>query len=48
MAIKFLEYYKLQYNKILLVSHNQSIINTFDNRIVIKRDSKNGNSITYN
>jgi len=48
MAIKLLEYYKLQYNKILLVSHNQSIINTFDNRIVIKRDMKNGNSITYN
>jgi DNA repair exonuclease SbcCD nuclease subunit len=48
MAIKLLEYYKLQYNKILLVSHNQSIINTFDNRIVIKRDIKNGNSITYN
>jgi DNA repair exonuclease SbcCD ATPase subunit len=48
MAIKLLEYYKLQYNKMLLVSHNQSIINTFDNRIVIKRDIKNGNSITYN
>ena len=38
MAIKLLEYYKTQYNKILLVSHNQSIINSFDSRIKIKRD----------
>jgi DNA repair exonuclease SbcCD nuclease subunit/DNA repair exonuclease SbcCD ATPase subunit len=48
MAIKLLEYYKTQYNKILLVSHNQSIINSFDSRIKIKRDDKNGNSIIYN
>ena len=36
MAIKLLEYYKTQYNKILLVSHNQSIINSFDSRILQK------------
>ena len=48
MAIKLLEYYKTQYNKILLVSHNQSIINSFDSRIKIKRDDKNGNSILFN
>ena len=45
MAIKLIEYYKTQYNKILLVSHNQNIINLFDSRLIIKHDSNNGNSI---
>ena len=45
MAIKLVEYFKTQYKKILLVSHNQDIINLFDHRIVIKKDEINGNSI---
>ena len=48
MAIKLVEYFKTQYNKILLVSHNQSIINLFDKRLTIERDLINGNSISYN
>ena len=45
--IKLIEYYKTQYNKILLVSHNQNIINLFDSRLIIKHDN-NGNSIIQN
>ncbi len=48
MAIKLIEYYKTQYNKILLVSHNQSIINLFDGRLTIKHDNINGNNISQN
>ena len=48
MAIKLIEYYKTQYNKILLVSHNQNIINLFDSRLIIKHDSVNGNTIIQN
>ncbi len=45
MTIKLLEYFKTQYKKILLVSHNQSIVNLFDQRLTITHDMKNGNSI---
>jgi exonuclease SbcC len=45
MAIKLVEYYKTQYNKMLLVSHNQSIINLFDKRLIINHDNINGNNI---
>jgi len=48
IAIKLVEYYKTQYNKILLVSHNQSIINLFDKRLIIKHDKINGNNIIQN
>ena len=48
MAIKLIEYYKTQYNKILLVSHNQNIINLFDSRLIIKHDNVNGNTIIQN
>jgi exonuclease SbcC len=48
MAIKLVEYYKTQFNKILLVSHNQSIINLFDKRLIITHDDENGNSIVQN
>jgi DNA repair exonuclease SbcCD ATPase subunit len=45
MAIKLVEYFKTQYKKILLVSHNQSIINLFDKRLIIERDHAHGNKI---
>jgi DNA repair exonuclease SbcCD ATPase subunit len=45
MTIKLLEYFKTQYKKLLLVSHNQSIVNLFDQRLTITHDIKNGNSI---
>ena len=45
MTIKLLEYFKTQYKKLLLVSHNQSIINLFDQRLTITHDSKDGNGI---
>ncbi len=45
MAIKLVEYYKTQFNKMLLVSHNQSIINLFDKRLIINHDKINGNNI---
>ena len=48
MAIKLVEYFKTQYNKILLVSHNQSIINLFDKRLIIERDNIYGNKIKFN
>lgn len=48
MAIKLVEYYKTQYNKMLLVSHNQNIINLFDKRLIINHDKINGNTIIQN
>ena len=48
MAIKLVEFYKTQYNKILLVSHNQNIINLFDKRLLINHNKINGNIIIQN
>jgi DNA repair exonuclease SbcCD ATPase subunit len=45
MAIKLIDFFGSQYDKILLVSHNHTIINTFDKRLVITKDTINGNSI---
>ena len=45
MAVKLIDYFGSQYDKILLVSHNHTIINTFNKRLVILKDSVNGNSI---
>ena len=45
MAVKLIDYFGSQYEKILLVSHNHTIINTFNKRLVILKDIVNGNSI---
>lgn len=45
IAIKLVEFFKLQYKQMLLVSHNPAIINIFDKRLIIKKDEINGNTI---
>lgn len=47
LATKLVDYFKTQYNKILLVSHNSSIINMFDKRIIIKKNLINGNDVVW-
>ncbi len=36
MAIKLIEFFKLQYKKMIVVSHNEAIVGTFDKRLRIK------------
>lgn len=45
MAIKLVEFFKMTYKKMLVVSHNPSIIDLFDSRLVINYDEQNGNTL---
>lgn len=45
MAIKLVEFFKLNYKKMMVVSHNPSIIELFDSRLTINYDQINGNSL---
>ena len=45
MAIKLVEFFKMTYKKMLIVSHNLAIIDLFDRRLTIKYDDNNGNII---
>lgn len=43
MAIKLVEFFKMTYKKMLVVSHNPSIMELFDSRLTINYDEVNGN-----
>jgi DNA repair exonuclease SbcCD ATPase subunit len=47
MAIKLVEFFKMTYKKMLVVSHNPSIIELFDQRLNIHYDTVNGNTMSY-
>ena len=42
MAIKLVEFFKMHYKKMIVVSHNEAIIGTFDQKLqIIKTDDGN-------
>ena len=45
MAIKLVEFFKVHYEKMIVVSHNNAIISTFDKRLKIMKNGDNGNFI---
>lgn len=47
MAVKLVEFFKLHYKKMLVVSHNPTIMSLFDSTFTIKYDSVNGNILNY-
>ena len=44
IAVKLVEFFKMQYKKLLVVSHNNAIIDTIDERLTIVKNV-NGNTI---
>jgi DNA repair exonuclease SbcCD ATPase subunit len=47
MAIKLVEFFRLHYKKMLVVSHNPTITGLFDSTFEIKYDPINGNTLHY-